>query len=47
MSYRVLKMGAVPLGHEYIINLDGVKYDIVEYDDIAFRFKVAPEFKIS
>ncbi len=46
LAYKVLKMGAVPLGHEYIINLDGVSYDVVEYDDIAYRFKVIPGFEI-
>ena len=46
LAYKVLKMGAVPLGHEYIINLDGVNYDVVEYDDIAYRFKVIPGFEI-
>ncbi len=46
LAYKVLKMGAVPLGHEYIINLYGVSYDIFEYDDIAYRFKVNPGFEI-
>lgn len=46
LAYKVLKMGAVPLGHEYIIKLNGVSYDVVEYNDIAYRFKVVPDFKI-
>ena len=46
LAYKVLKMGAVPLGHEYIINLNGVSYDIFEYDDIAYSFKVNPGFEI-
>ena len=46
LAYKVLKMGAVPFGHEYIIKLDGVNYDVVEYNDIAYRFKVVPDFEI-
>ncbi len=46
LAYKALKMGAVPVCHEYIINLDGVNYDVVEYDDIAYKFEVSPGFEV-
>lgn len=46
LAYLSLQMGAVPLAHDYIINLDGVCYDVVEYDDIAYKFRVESGFEV-
>jgi putative zinc finger/helix-turn-helix YgiT family protein len=46
LAYSVLKMGAVPKGYEEIMILDGVSYDVVIYDDVAYKFKPTPGFEI-
>lgn len=46
LAYKVQKMGAVPVGYDYIVNLDGVHYEVVQYDDIAYKFEVSPGFKV-
>ncbi|MBM4236252.1 MAG: DUF4065 domain-containing protein [Firmicutes bacterium] len=46
LAYRALKMGAVPEGYEQIVLLEGVSYEVAIYDDIAYRFKPVPGFKI-
>jgi putative zinc finger/helix-turn-helix YgiT family protein len=46
LAYRVLKMGAVPEGYEQIVLLEGISYEVAIYDDIAYKFKPVPGFKI-
>lgn len=46
LVYSALPMGAVPKGHEQIMSLDGVSFDTVLYDDIAYKFKPTPGFEI-
>lgn len=46
LVYCALPMGAVPEGHEYIMMLDGVCFDTVQYEDIAYKFYSAPDFEI-
>ena len=46
LAYSVLPRGAVPKGYEQIVSLDGIKYDLVLYDDIAYKFKTTPGFKV-
>ena len=46
LVYSALPMGAVPEGYDQIVLLDGVNYDVVLYDDIAYRFKPAPNFTV-
>jgi len=36
----------VPEGYEEIILLDGVYFDTVLYNDVAYCFKPAPDFKV-
>lgn len=38
LVYGALPMGAVPKGSEIIIDLDGIKYEEVLYDHVAYRF---------
>lgn len=47
LVYSVLPMGAVPKGHEQIISLEGIYFEVVLYDDLAYRFKPAPDFMVS
>jgi hypothetical protein len=46
LAYSALPMGAVPEGYEQIVLLEGVSFDTVLYDDIAYRFKTTPGFTI-
>lgn len=47
LVYSVFPMGAVPVGYEQIVLLDGVIYDTVWYDDnIAYRFRPIEGFEI-
>lgn len=46
LVYSALPMGAVPEGYEEIILLDGVYFDTVLYNDVAYRFKPAPDFEV-
>lgn len=47
LVYCALPMGAVPECHDQIIRLDGVKFDVVQYDDHeAYRFEPADGFEI-
>ncbi len=48
LVYQSLSMGAVPINHEYILELNGVDYDYVEYEDnIAYRIKPPTQFQSS
>lgn len=47
LVYCVLPMGAVPKGHEQIISLEGIYFEVVLYDDLAYRFEPAPDFVVS
>ena len=45
LAYCALTMGAVPVGHDEIVLLDGVSYDEVHYDEnIGYKFKPTPDF---
>ena len=47
LAYRALPLGAVPEGCDQIIQLDGVNFDVILYDDYeAYRFKPAPGFTV-
>ncbi len=46
LVYSALPLGAVPEGYEEIILLEGVHFDTVLYDDVAYRFKPAPDFEV-
>lgn len=47
LAYRALAMGAVPLGCEGIVLLDGVKYNEIMYTDfIGYEFIPVPNFQI-
>ncbi|WP_366923869.1 DUF4065 domain-containing protein [Metallumcola ferriviriculae] len=46
LAYSALPMGAVPEGHDQIVKLEGVSFDIVLYDEIAYKFKPTPGFEI-
>ena len=47
LAYQVLEMGAVPLGYEEIVLLDGVEYNEVLYEDyIGYEFITNCEFEI-
>ena len=46
LVYSALPMGAVPEGYDQFVLLDGVYFDVVLYDDIAYRFKPAPNFTV-
>lgn len=46
LAYGALPMGAVPKGHEQIMMLEGVSFDEVLYDDVAYKFKPTPGFEI-
>lgn len=46
LAYKALKMGAVPEGYEQIVLLEGISYDLAIYDDIVYKFKSTPGFKI-
>lgn len=50
LVYKALPMGAVPIGYEQILNLEGIEYETVVYDDyenIAYRFQPAEGFKVN
>lgn len=46
LAYCALPMGAVPKGYEQIMLLDGVSFEIVLYDDVAYKYKPTPGFEI-
>ena len=45
LAYCALPMGAVPEGHEQIMMLEGVNYEVFLYDNIAYKFIPAPGFE--
>ncbi|MDD2483792.1 MAG: DUF4065 domain-containing protein [Eubacteriales bacterium] len=47
LVYGALPMGAVPKGHEQIMMLEGISFDTVLYDDIAYKFKPTQGFEIN
>lgn len=47
LAYKTFPMGAVPLGYEQIVLLDGVCFEEVRYDQsIGYKFKPADGFKV-
>ncbi|HHY12629.1 MAG TPA: DUF4065 domain-containing protein [Firmicutes bacterium] len=47
LVYVALPMGAVPEGHEQIVRLDGVKFDVVRYGAAeAYKFRPVEGFEI-
>ena len=47
LVYNALPMGAVPEGYETLVLLEGVEYDIVQYDEyIGYKFKATLDFKV-
>ncbi len=47
LVYAALPMGATPVGHDLIVSLEGVHFDIVSYgENHGYKFKAAPEFEI-
>lgn len=46
LAYCALPMGAVPEGHEQIMLLDGVSYEVFLYDNVAYKFVSTPGFEI-
>ncbi|HOV26026.1 MAG TPA: DUF4065 domain-containing protein [Pseudobacteroides sp.] len=49
LVYRALPMGAVPVGYELILDLDGIEFEMFDYDldRIAYRFHPAEGFEIN
>jgi len=46
LAYCALPMGAVPEGHEQIMMLEGVSYEVFLYDNVAYKFVPTPGFEI-
>ena len=46
LAYCALPMGAVPEGHEQIMMLEGVSYEVFLYDNVAYKFIPTPGFEI-
>ena len=45
--YNALPLGAVPEGYETLVLLEGVEYDVVQYDEyIGYKFKAPLDFKV-
>lgn len=48
LVYSALPMGAVPLGYEQIVLLDGVQFDTLQYGEtIGYKFKPSPGFEVT
>jgi len=45
LAYCALPMGAVPEGHEQIMMLEGVSYEVLLYENVAYKFLPTPGFE--
>ena len=46
LAYKTLPMGAVPIGHELIIELKGINYEEIDFGDgVGYHFKANSDFK--
>ena len=47
LAYQKLAMGAVPVGHKFLMELDGIRYEEIEYPDGGVGYKLLPNPDIS